>query len=62
MANQETPKEKAVRLLRKYDALRAELRDIEQQLGKACTDYGRSNGVWGFNKDHLRMQLEREAA
>jgi len=35
---------------------------IQHDLAKACTDYGRTQGVWGFNKDHLRMQLEREKA
>ena len=55
-----TTKKEAAALLRKYDKLKAELRTLEHDLAKACADYGRSQGVWGFNRDHLRMQLERE--
>ena len=57
-----TTKREAAALLRKYDKLRAELRTVEHELAKACADYGRTQGVWGFNRDHLRMQLEREKA
>lgn len=57
-----TTKREAAALLRKYDKLRHELRAIEAELAKACADYGRTQGVWGFNRDHLRMQLEREKA
>lgn len=57
-----TKKQEAADLLARYDALRAELRTVERDLGRACADYGRSIGVWGFSKDHLRMQLERERA
>lgn len=53
-------KQEVAELLARYDALRLELRTLEPQLNKACTNYGRSQGIWGFNKDHLRMQLERE--
>lgn len=57
-----TTKKEAAALLRKYDKLRHELRAVEHELAKACADYGRTQGVWGFNRDHLRMQLEREKA
>ena len=57
-----TTKREAATLLRRYDKMRHELRLLEHDLAKACTDYGRTQGVWGFNKDHLRMQLEREKA
>jgi hypothetical protein len=55
-------KKHAVKLLRRYDALRAELRTLEHELSKACADYGREQGVWGLTRDHLRMQVEREKA
>lgn len=55
-----TNKQQATLLLRKYDQLRREMRETERQLAKACTDYGRETGHWGFNKDHLRIQLENE--
>jgi hypothetical protein len=57
-----TTKKEVAAMLRKYDKMRTELRALEYELAKACTDYGRSEGIWGFNKDHLRMQLEREKA
>lgn len=55
-------KKEAAALLRKYDKMRHELRLLEHDLAKACADYGRSQGVWGYTKDHLRMQIEREKA
>lgn len=57
-----TTKKEAAALLRKYDKLRAELRATEHELAKACADYGRTQGLWGFSASHLRMQLEREKA
>lgn len=53
-------KKEAAKLLRKYDKLRAEMRTLEHDLAKACADYGRSIGVYGYRADHLRMQLNRE--
>ena len=51
---------KAAILLRKYDRLRKELRETEQDLGKAVATYGRETGLWGLNKDHFRIQLDNE--
>jgi hypothetical protein len=55
-----TTKQRAAELLRKYDEMRKEIRDVERELAKACTQYGRETGHWGFNKDHLRIQLDNE--
>ena len=55
-----TTKQRATLLLRKYDLLRKEMRETERQLARACTEYGRETGHWGFNKDHLRIQLDNE--
>lgn len=55
-------KQQAAVLLRKYDEMRRELREIERELAKLCTSYGRECGVWGFQKDHLRIQLQNEEA
>lgn len=55
-------KKEAAAMLRKYDRMRNELRVLEHELAKACAEYGKSQGIWGFTKDHLRMQLEREKA
>ena len=46
--------------LRRFDKLRHEMRVLERELTRECADYGRSIGVWGFTKDHLRMQLDTE--
>lgn len=59
--NDLTTKQRAALLLRKYDQMRKEIRETERLLAKACTEYGRETGHWGFNKDHLRIQLENEA-
>jgi hypothetical protein len=59
--NDMTTKQRATLLLRKYDHMRRELREIERELAKTCTEYGRETGHWGFNKDHLRIQLDNEA-
>jgi hypothetical protein len=53
-------KMKAAVLLRRYDLLRKQLRETEQELGKAVTDYGRETGRWCLSKDHFRSDLERE--
>jgi hypothetical protein len=48
----------AIQLLRRYDALKAELLATEQQLNRECSDYGRNVlGVWGFAPSHLRQRL-----
>jgi hypothetical protein len=54
-------KAKATTLLRRYDHLRRELREIEYELGKAVTVYGIETGRRGLSKDHFRSELEREA-
>lgn len=55
-------KKKVAAMLRKYDRMRNDLRVLERELNKACADYGRTIGVWGYTRDHLRMQIEREKA
>lgn len=55
-------KKEVAAMLRKYDRMRNDLRVLEHELAKACADYGRSQGIWGFTRDHLRLQLEREKA
>lgn len=63
LASPRTPKQAkydAVRLLRRYDAMRKELRALEKDTSKACIEYGKMTGRWGFRPDHLRMELELE--
>ena len=54
-----TTKLKALTLLRRHDRLQAELRALTPALNKACADYGRSIGLWGYRPDHLRMDMAR---
>jgi len=56
-----TTKQRATMLLRKYDDMRREIRDVERDLAKAVTDYGKETGYWGLSKDHFRIQLQNEA-
>lgn len=53
-------KKKAIKLLTRYDKLRLEMRALEHDLNRACIDYGRSIGVWGYRPDHLRMQVNHD--
>lgn len=55
-----TTKQRATMLLRKYDDMRREIRDVERDLAKAVTDYGKETGYWGLSKDHFRIQLQNE--
>lgn len=59
--NNMTTKQRATMLLRKYDEMRREIRDVERDLAKAVTDYGKETGYWGLSKDHFRIQLQNEA-
>jgi hypothetical protein len=51
-----------IALLRRVDALRAELRALEPQLNKACIDYGKRRGMSLYREFHLRNELERKAS
>ena len=52
----------AIRLLRKVEKLRKELKILEPQLNKACLEYGKRRGMSLFREFHLRNELERKAA
>ncbi len=53
-------KQRATTLLRRYDALRLELRTVERELSVAVVDYARDTGRWALSRDHFRSELERE--
>lgn len=53
--------QEAIRLLKKVDKLRAELRRLEPELSKACLNYGKRRGMSLFREFHLRNELERKA-
>lgn len=61
MTDKEADKE-AIRLLRKVEKLRRELKILEPQLNKACLEYGKRRGMSLFREFHLRNELERKAA
>ena len=50
----------AIRLLRKVDKLRKELKILEPQLSKAAVAYGKRRGISLFNEWHLRNNIEIE--
>lgn len=52
----------AIRLLRKVEKLRRELKILEPQLNKACLAYGKRRGMSLFREFHLRNDIERKAA
>ena len=55
-----TKKQYATKLLRRYDKLRRELREIEHETAVAAADYGKSIGYSGYTKDMLRIRLQTE--
>jgi hypothetical protein len=57
-----TTKQRATLLLRKYDHMRKELREVERELSKVVAAYGREAGYWGLSKDMFRIQLDNEEA
>lgn len=58
MTNKTELKRNATTLLRRYDKMRRELRNLEQELHQACVAYGRAEGYTGwYNKDSLRIAL-----
>jgi hypothetical protein len=61
MTDKEADRE-AIRLLRKVERLRRELKILEPQLNKACLEYGKRRGMSLFREFHLRNELERKAA
>jgi hypothetical protein len=55
-------KRKAIALLRKHDALEAQLRILKRETAKAVADYGvTSLRSWGLSMDKFRIQLQMEA-
>lgn len=61
MTDREADRE-AIRLLKKVERLRRELKILEPQLNKACLEYGKRRGMSLFREFHLRNELERKAA
>lgn len=50
----------AILLLRKYDKMKKEVSLLQLQLSRACIDYGRATGAWGYTADMLRRDVAQE--
>ena len=61
MLDKEADKQ-AIRLLKKVESLRRELKILEPQLNKACLAYGHRRGMSLFREFHLRNELDRKAS
>lgn len=48
----------ALKLLRRYDRLKAELRTLEPQLQHACNAYARTKGMTFMRPETLRLEAE----
>lgn len=49
--------------LHRYDQMRRELLNLERELNRDCTAYGKAVlGITGYTKDHLRIALAQEKA
>jgi hypothetical protein len=55
----DAPKEhRAIALLAEYDALKSRVWWLEQELNKACVDFGLERfNQWGYAPQHLRAHL-----
>lgn len=53
-------RKEAVRLLRKVEKLRRELRIVEPEMRKAVIEYGKTKGVAFMRPETLRIELEMQ--
>jgi type II secretory pathway component PulJ len=60
MEEKQRLREEAEALLHKYDELWRQMRAMENDLRKACADYGRATSRWGFSPQHLRTEIFHE--
>lgn len=42
----------------KQDALRQQMRDVEQEIKQVCRDYGNVMKVWAVRPEHVRFAVE----
>lgn len=42
----------------KQDKLRAEMRQLDNEIREICRDYGNVNKVWGVRPEHVRFAVE----
>lgn len=50
-----------VDMLARKDALQAELRALEAEIGRACREFGARRGYFiGYREFHVRLDIKRE--
>ena len=59
MLDKEADKQ-AIRLLKKVEKLRRELKILEPELSKAAVAYGKRRGMSAFREFHMRNNIEIE--
>lgn len=61
MDDMQTKRAQAIKLLRRYEKLRHEMRMLEPEMRKAVIDYGKTKGVAFMRPETLRIELETQA-
>lgn len=61
MTDMKTKRAEAIKLLRKYEKLKAELRVLEPEMRKAVIAYGKTTGRAFMRPETLKIELEMEA-
>ena len=61
MTEMQTKRAEAIRLLKRYEKLRGELRKLEPEMRKAVIAYGKTTGRAFMRPETLKIELEMEA-
>ena len=61
MTDMQTKRAQAIKLLRRYEKLKAELRLLEPEMRKAVIDYGKTKGVAFMRPGTLRIEIDTMA-
>ena len=61
MTDMKTKRAEAIRLLKRYEKLRGELRILEPEMRKAVIAYGKTTGRAFMRPETLKIELEMEA-
>ena len=61
MTEMQTKRAEAIKLLRRYEKLKAELRVLEPEMRKAVIAYGKTTGRAFMRPETLKIELEIEA-
>jgi len=61
MTEMQTKRAEAIKLLRRYEKLRGELRKLKPEMRKAVIAYGKTTGRAFMRPETLKIELEIEA-